>query len=69
MPSLAQLNRLASLEAMTPSASKDAWPPDRVRGAIQDLLSAVGTSEDDPLLVWATTASDAELTDWWAGRV
>lgn len=70
MPTPMQVNRLAALEARTPSATQDTWPPTRIRAAIQDLLTAVdgGYQEGDPLHCWAGTASDEELVDWWCGR-
>lgn len=82
MPTAAQLSRLAALEAKVP-ASAAAGPmagmtASEVREAVLSLLDQVGTSDSDPLLLWAQTAPDRDFDQfrdgqkpdnatWWIG--
>jgi hypothetical protein len=70
MPTMTQRARLSALENTTPTAvhPMTGMSAIEVRKAVLDLLDQVGTSDSDPLLVWAQNAPDSDMEAFRDGR-
>ena len=70
MPTAAQLNRLAALEAKAPASAAGpmaGMSAGAVREAVMGLMNAIGTGPDDPILRWAQTAPDRDFNQFRDG--